>query len=445
MITAPHSLEAERAVIGGVLMRPSVFDEASAELDSGDFYPASHRAIWDALGKLRQAGRPIDALTLSDQIRAQGCTGLLEGGEGYLLTLVGSIPTTEHTRTYVRMVKDKATLRRLLDHAASLQHQALLPDANPSELLSDARRALSDLDTGVDSGPVRVGDALPGVFDEIGAKASGESKRGMVKTGIGSYDRLIGAFQPGQLVIVAGRPGMGKTALAGSIAVKVALGGTPVLVFSLEMTLQEMSERAIGMVSRFNVERLHRGDVQLEDVRRLYSNTRRLVDAPLWVDDRVLTAWQIAGVARSWRARQPRGAALVVIDYLGLIRPSGKQESRTLEVGQMAWAAKVLAKEIDCPVVLLSQLNRKSEQERRRPVMSDLRDSGEIEQHAHLVIFPHREPPLENSGPATLIVAKNRGGRTGDVPCYWRSELMLYEDAANEPQGAIPQQEMVDL
>jgi replicative DNA helicase len=238
-------------------------------------------------------------------------------------------------------------------------------------------------------------------------------------------------LRPGQLVVVAARPGIGKTALAGCTALRAAKRGVPVLVFSLEMAFAELAERFLGAQSRMSVETIGRG-VSGAAMRELFAASRDLSALPLWVDDRILNAGQIASAARSWRVRNQGKRALVVVDYLGLIKPQGRSETRALEVGRMAWAAKMLAKDLACPLILVAQLNRGNEKEGRKPVLSDLRDSGEIEQHADVVIFPNREPPLEDSGEADLIVAKNRGGKTGKVSCYWNAPLMVFEGLARE-------------
>jgi replicative DNA helicase len=264
---------------------------------------------------------------------------------------------------------------------------------DPAEVLSDARRLMADLEGRTMGGPVKLGEGLGRVLDDIEARTRGQDESSTVGLGIASYDALIGPLRPGQLVVVAARPGIGKTALAGCTALRAAKRGVPVLVFSLEMAFAELAERFLGAQARMPVETIGRGVSGLA-MRELFAASRDLGSLPLWVDDRILNVGQIASTARSWRVRNQGRRALLVIDYLGLIKPQGRSETRALEVGRMAWAAKMLAKDLACPVMLVAQLNRGNEKEGRKPVLSDLRDSGEIEQHADVVIFPNREPPL---------------------------------------------------
>jgi replicative DNA helicase len=419
-----HDTDAERNVVGCCLLEAQALDLVG-DLRPDDFFIPAYQAIFEAIRDLRYAGKAIDVLTVGDVLKAKGHDKLLEA-RGEMLTEIANIaPIWLNVKHWAEIVARDGARRRILQLCGEIGERTKA-DVDVSGLLVEARRRLADLEAPQGPGPVRLGDRIREGLAAIAARSE-RPEEAAVLTGIRRFDDEIGGFRPGQLVVVAARPGIGKTAFAGTVALRAAMRSVPVLVFSLEMSWQEMFERFLGALERISVETLSRGKADYNQFKRLYKS--KLGELPLWVDDRALSMGQIVGAARAWRARQTASQALIVIDYLGLIRNDSRAETRTLEVGRMAWAAKMLAKESKTPVMLVSQLNRASEIQGREPVLSDLRDSGEIEQHADQVLFPHREPPLDQSGPSALIVAKHRGGRTGRIRCHWHAEYMSFEEA----------------
>ncbi len=430
MTKPTQNQDAERTVLGCMLLS----DEAIAEctdLRPDDFAVPAYRATFEAIRELTDQRKPADPITVGDVMATKGQGGHLRLMGESLLGIADGVSSWRNVGHFVEIVARDGATRRLISLAAELGERAL-GGTDLRELLNHARAGLAELETGKSGGPVRMGDGVMGALDMIGERSK-DPDGYAVGTGIREFDQKIGGFRAQNLVVVAARPGIGKTAFAGTIARRAAVArGIPTLVFSLEMSFQELTERFIGAEARFPVERLTRGNISRPEFSALMLKLADLRNAPLWIDQRVLTIAQIETTARRWRAQQKTRQALIVIDYLGLVKPSDRRaENRTLEVGRMAWAAKMMAKDLDCPVMLVSQLNRASADGDAEPELHNLRDSGEIEQHADTVIFPHRSKPLDQSGPAWLIVAKNRGGKMGKVRCHWHAELMTFENPAD--------------
>jgi replicative DNA helicase len=436
----PQNPEAERSVLGSVLIRPSSLDEVVGFLGADDFLGSAHRCIYAAMVGLAKAGDVVDVITISEELRKRGELGRLEGEEVYLLGLSNAVPTAENARHYGKIVRDLAVLRRVIAtcvQAASRAHG----DVESSELLADLRSELAALETTQDGGPQRLGDGLDEAMDMLERKTS-EPEKYSVLSGIREFDRTIGGHKAGQLIVVAARPGGGKTSHALSTAIRVATTQIPALVFSLEMSRQELTERAIAFSARVTGSRLTNGDLDYDAWGKIRNSKKALGPIPLWLDVRNHSCGALCAEARRWRARFTQGQrALVVIDYLGLVRSSDRSQNRAIEVGAMSRAFKQLAKDLDCPVMLVAQLNRESvkgDGPARRPKLSDLRDSGEIEQDADMVIFPFREGEGDQaSGPAQgpvdaeLIVAKHRNGPTGIVEVDWDGRFMAFYDRAS--------------
>jgi len=418
----PADTGAEASLLGACLADPSVVHEVRALVAPADLTIPEHRAVYDAILRRVDAGLPVDPV-------------LLEAPPETVARLLAGNYLSIRAAAYAKQVHDRSTLRRALAACASIE-DAANSGKPPEEVVAEARRLFLELEGGGQGGPVRLGDKLADTFDAIGKKGAEPTKH-FVRTGIDSFDRVIGGFRKGQLIVVAARPGVGKTSLARTITLQSCKGGAPTLFFSLEMTVQEMTEAFISAHSRFSAHRLGTGDITHEDYTRLYSECSTLAGYPLWLDDRMLSMSQLAATARAWRARNPSDQALVVVDYLGLIRADEASENRALEVGRMAWACKVLAKDLGCPVILCAQLNREVSKRgggdgTAKPVLSDLRDSGEIEQTANQVLFLHRPDILQGTGRAQLIVAKNRGGPTGEFDLWFNAETMTFHDIAEE-------------
>lgn len=427
-LTSP---EAERELLGTLLNGGWAWDEVADVVTPEDFNTPAHAAIWRAVSAVKGRGRYVTPSTVADAMGPDAGMLAIVGGPGYLTELAAGVTTSAGAASAAEVIRELATLRRLRLACGELSSRALARHGSASELAAQARQQFADLEVNASlGGPVRLGEGLGGVLAAIDERCQPDASPG-VPTGFAKFDMLMGGLKPERLHVVAARPGIGKSSWLGTVSLRAARHGFPVLIFSLEMSFGEMAERFLAQeTDSVPASIMANGRVSPADRQALNAAAGRVENLPLWVDDRMLTCAQICATARSWHARNGRKKlALVAIDYLGLIRSTErKAETRTLEVGGWAKAAKHLAKDLKAPVVLVSQLNRGNDKEQRPPRISDLRDSGEIEQHADMIMFPHREPPLDCNGPATLMVAKNRGGQTGQIGMFWRGEFMCFDD-----------------
>jgi len=429
-MSAMQNAEAEARTVGCLLLHDDALSLVADSLRPEDFAIPPFRAAYEAVLSVRASGRAIDPLTVQDELGRAGRGTMLAAAGTDLLALADAASIWHNVREWAAMVARDGARRRVVSVCQQISQRVTDGGDEVADVLADARRDFADIEAGAGGGPESLATALPGALDAIEARRSAPEAND-VTTGLREFDEKIGPTRAGQLVVVGARPGVGKTAWAVTVALHAARRGVPVLIFTLEMTRNEMIERLAGADARLCVSDLARGRVTREAFRALYgANVGRL---PISIDDRVLTMGQIASVARAWRARNRGLRALVVIDYVGLVRPpAGKREMRSTEVGQMAWGAKVLAKDAACPVMMLSQLNRAME-DGAEPSLTNLRESGEIEQHAHMVVFPHRDmsvaPEPGASQSAHIIVAKNRGGPVGRIPCWWHGKYMTFENS----------------
>jgi replicative DNA helicase len=432
----PASKESEQAVLGAVFLSPRFLTDL-ADVRTDDFMFPAHREILEAM----RAVEAVDPITVGDEMKRRGTTGRLEGGETYFLALtnMGSDVMFPH---HLAIVREKALARRLIATCAETMSRAY-GGAPVAELAADARVRIAGLEIdGKAGGPVSLADSIDGALDLIERRASNPNGY-QVLTGIHDFDEQIGGARSGNLVVVAGRPGKGKTSFAEGVALHNGALGVPVLIFSLEMKRQELIERALASESGIDGRRIVSARLDLRDWQELHPAAEKLRAASVWIDDRKLTTSRICSEAMRWRemtrrARLKAGGeddrALVAIDYLGLVRPDHRGENRNLEVAAMSAAFKGLAGDLDCPVMLLSQLNRASEKDTRKPILSDLRDSGAVEADADMVLFPWREESEKFAVPveyeqASIIVGKNRNGPVGEVSCRFRASTMQFLDS----------------
>lgn len=446
--TPPHSVEAERACLGSVLIRPSALDEL-AELTLNDFFVPAHVEIFDAMRALSGRARAIDLLTLSEELKARQMLGRLEGGESYLVDLANKTPTSENVKHYAAIVAGKAALRRTIAACAEIQSAAYGDVAAVEDFLAGARQQLAGIELGGVEGPVSVGDDVSRVVDEM-EKRGRNPERYLISTGIHALDDIITGLLPQTVTIVAANPSRGKTALALNTVIRAAMSGVPCLFFSLEMSRSQIIERALAYKTRINGRSLTQGKLsgeQWASVERA-SHDWQQAKIPIWIDERVHTSSRLCAVTRRWRAqrRSERLAAglsapeadlaVVAIDYLGLVQGES-EESRRMEVAGMSRAFKRLAKIERLSVILCAQLNRANMKELtpRAPNLSDLRDAGEIEQDADVVLFPWWEDQPPPFGPfdAEILIRKNRNGPTGEASITWEREFMTFRDRSTEP------------
>lgn len=440
MRTLPHSLEAERAVIGCVLVRATSLEEAP-DLRVDDFFLPAHREIFEAIRALVSRLAPIDILGLADELKVRGMLARLEGGAQYLNECVNDCPTTDSMAHYAKIVMERATLRRLIMTCGEIASSAYGDFGSVKDFLTEARRKLAAIELpDHDDQPKRIGDGMRTILDSIEHRAENPGAY-LITTGFRTFDAKIGGLRGGNLVIVAARPGKGKSAWALQVLLDNAFRKVPALLFSMEMSASEITERAIAQQSEVNGQRIAVGDMKVPEWLRVNAAAGRIAEVPFWLYTKTQTADRICSMIRRWFAKLPTPEgmpkqAIVGIDYLGLVSSLDDGDRRDQQLGAMTRAFKACAAELDIPFVVLAQLNRDSEKDDRKPKLRDLRDSGHIEQDANTVIFPWWEgkAPFEGLHPAQLIVEKNRGGRTGHIELDWQGEYVRFVDHATSDQ-----------
>ncbi len=444
----PHDLEAEQAVLGGLMLDNAAWDQVADRLHEEDFYRREHRLIYRAIANLAENNQPLDVVTLSGWLRQSGA---LEeaGGLSYLGTMARETPSAANIRAYASIVRECSVLRQLIRASSEVAEAAFQPEGRSSnELLDHAEQIIFRIaeQTGRHrQGFIGMKELLPAVVDRIDKLYQSQEPVTGLATGFDDLDRMTSGLQRGDLVIVAGRPSMGKTTFAMNMVEHVCMHGKlPVAVFSMEMPADSLAMRMLASLGRVHLQRIRSGRLEDEDWPRLTSTMSLLSDAPLFVDDSPgLTPTEIR--ARARRLQREHGEiGMIVIDYLQLMQLPGYRENRASELSEISRALKGLAKELNLPVVALSQLNRSLEQRpNKRPVMSDLRESGAIEQDADLIAFIYRDEVYNEDSPdkgvAELIIGKQRQGPIGTVRMTFLGEYTRFENYIDDVYGgAIP-------
>jgi replicative DNA helicase len=450
----PHNLEAERSALGGVLVKPLAFDEMATVLTADDFFFPAHREIFLAMMELDQRRQPIDVVSLGDELKSRGALPRLEGGQSYLITLANSVPTAENISHYVRLVKEKATLRRLIAACAEIQSRAYGEFGSYEEFLDDAETQIFKVAQQNRRESFQpVGELLGDVVNELQTRSMERRQITGVPTGFTKLDEISAGLQPENLIVVAARPGVGKTSWAINVATHAALNhGIPVLIFSLEMSKFELMERMLAGEARIDSSKMRRGMIEYGDWKsHIYPAADRLTKAPILIDDSAApNILELRAKARRFRGnpkyfpstsngRTPLG--LMVVDYLQLARGLGgrREESREREIAEISRGLKALAKDLRIPIIAVSQLNRGLERrEDKRPQLSDLRESGAIEQDADMILFIHREEMYGTEGAernkAELIIGKNRHGPTDTVLLTFQREYTKFQNYAEDEE-----------
>jgi replicative DNA helicase len=444
--SVPHNLEAERALLGSILLDNSALNFAFELLGKDDFYSEGNRLIFAKMADFSEKNRPIDLVTLSEALSKDG---LLEktGGAAYLAALTDGVPigTTAGVEEYCRIVKEKSTIRRLINASNNVIARCLDGADDPETLIDLAQSQVFDIaEQRVQSGFASIRDIVKTSFGKIDVLFDrGQSVTG-VETGFADLDNMTSGLQPGELIIIAARPSLGKTALALNIAANAAIKTRKVVgMFSLEMSKESLVIRLLCSEARIDSHKLRTGFSSREDWNRMTPALGRLSEAPIYIEDTpALSIMQIRAKAR--RLKAEKGLDLMIIDYLQLISGQGRSENRNQEVSYISRSLKSVAKELHVPVLALSQLSRAPEQRPgQRPQLSDLRESGSIEQDADVVIFIFREKKPagaeegEDESPqggyeTKLIIGKQRNGPTGDVPVVFLKPFARFENAAHE-------------
>ncbi|MFZ9966269.1 MAG: replicative DNA helicase [Steroidobacteraceae bacterium] len=441
--TPPHSVEAEQSVLGGLLLDANSWDAVADIVAAADFYRRDHRLIFEAIAEVAETRGPCDAVTVSEHLDRKGLSEET-GGLAYLGTLARDTPSAANVRTYAEIVRERSILRQLVRAGGEIATSVFEGGGRAAtELVDEAERRVFEIaERGSRSraGFRQVKDILPETVDKLDLLHQSPGQLTGVTTGFNDLDRMTTGLQPGDLIVIAGRPSMGKTTLAINIAENAAIGkGVPAAVFSMEMSAEQLTLRMISSLGRVNQSHLRTGQCSDEDWSRINSAVAQLSAAPIFVDETpALTPTELR--ARARRLKRERGLGLVVVDYLQLMQVSGTKENRATEISEISRGLKALAKELSVPVIALSQLNRSVEQRtEKKPVMSDLRESGAIEQDADVIMMIYREevydPASTRRGIADIILAKQRNGPTGEVHLTFLGEYTRFENLVAESYG----------
>jgi replicative DNA helicase len=435
----PHSLDAEESILSAILFDNEVLHDVIGILQPEDFYRSAHQKIFAATAELYARNEPVDLVTLVTLLREKRQLEEVGGAE-YPAKLVNSVPLAVNVPHHARIVYEKACLRRLITASNKIARRCFEERGNAEELLDLAEKEIFE----ISNQKIRpafhpISKLITDNFDALEARQHNKELVTGVPTGFSRLDIMTAGLQRSDLVILAARPSMGKTALALNIARNAAVSaGRPVAVFSLEMAREQLSMRLLSAEARVDSQRIRSGPLHLEDWDRLHRAAATLHDAPIFIDDAPdLSAIEIR--AKTRRLAKDKGVGLVVIDYIQLMQSRASMERRDLEISDISRSLKGLAKELDIPILALSQLNRKLEERSdKRPQLSDLRESGALEQDADLVLFIYRDEVYnrdENNpqrGKAEVIVAKHRNGPTGMVPLTFLNAYTRFENPAAE-------------
>jgi replicative DNA helicase len=429
----PQNIEAEQSILGGILIENDALNTVVEFLEAGDFYREAHQKIFLSMIALSEKSEPLDLITLTNELKK---TKELEsiGGASYLASLVESVPTAANIAYYAKIVKDKSTLRKLISTATEIVTQSYQEGKDLEDFLDDAEQAIFRIsEHRVKPAFYPIKEIVKESFKVIERLYEKKELITGVPSGFKDLDRKTAGFQNADLIIVAGRPSMGKTALCLNIAQHVAINAKiPTAVFSLEMSKEQLAIRMLCSEARVDSARLRSGFLSESDWPKLTMAAGALSDAPIFIDDTpAISVLELRAKAR--RLKADRGLGLVIIDYLQLMRGRSGVERREQEISEISRSLKALAKELDIPVLAISQLSRKAEDRPgRRPQLSDLRESGAIEQDADVIIFIYRDvvynPDSDQKGTAEVIIGKQRNGPTGKVDLSFISEVTTFKD-----------------
>jgi len=432
----PNSIEAEQSLIGGLMLDAQAWDKVADVITAEDLYRKDHRLIFAAIANLVEAGSPCDVVTVSEFLDKRGELEAA-GGLEYLATLANETPGAANARAYARILHDRAIERELINVGNEISGSAFATDGRSApELVDEAERLvfqIAERGSRGRAGFKSLKQILPEAVDRIDVLHQSDGSITGIPSGYTEFDKLTAGLQAGDLIIVAGRPSMGKTALAVNIAENASIGAkVPTAIFSMEMPSQQLAFRMISSLGRVDQSHLRTGQFPDEDWSRINTAVQLMSDAPLFIDDTPgLSPTEIR--ARARRLQREHGLGLIVVDYLQLMQVPGNKENRATEISEISRNLKALAKELALPIIALSQLNRSVEQRTdKRPVMSDLRESGAIEQDADMIIFIYREEVYNKETPrkgiADVTIAKQRNGPIGDFPLTFVGRYTKFEN-----------------
>jgi len=432
--TPPYSLEAEQSVLGAMLIDSESTAICIESLDEIDFYRPENRELFSAMLDLFEQDTPIDIVTVCEALSKKGVLETVGGGE-FVANLAASVSATENIKYYIEIIKGKSLLRKLIDASGEISKLSYEASENPSAVAETAEKLIYDIISGKESKEFsKIGDVLQRNFTRLEELAKLNTRITGIETGFSHLDNLLSGFQPSTLIILAARPGIGKTSFALNIARHVAVKKQlPVAVFSLEMSAEEVTNRIISSQALVDSSKLKTGRLAADDWERMMQSVGPISEAPLYIDDTsTITVSEIRSKCR--RLKLEKGLGLVVVDYLQLMQGKRRSENRQQEVSEMSRALKILSKELEVPVLTLSQLSRSIETRRgkdKTPMLSDLRESGAIEQDADIVMFLSRieeEEEQEQSAvnQVDLVIAKHRSGSTGKIKLMWQPQYTTF-------------------
>lgn len=432
----PNSIEAEQSLLGGLMLDSTAWDKIADVLIDSDFYRKDHRIIFAAIAALAEDGHPCDVVTISEYLDNRN---ELEsaGGLEYLATLANETPGAANARAYAKILRERSVLRALIHAGNEISGSAYDTDGrSATELVDEAESRVFEIaEKGARgrAGFKPLKQILPATVDRIDLLHQSDGDITGIPTGYNEFDKLTAGLQPGDLVIIAGRPSMGKTTLAINIAENAAIGAkVPTAIYSMEMPAEQLAFRMISSLGRVDQSHLRTGNFPDEDWSRINTAVQLMSDAPIYIDDApALSPTEVR--ARARRLKREHDLGLIVLDYLQLMQVHGSTENRATEISEISRSLKALAKELSLPIIALSQLNRSVEQRTdKRPVMSDLRESGAIEQDADVIVFIYREevynPDTPRKGIADISIAKQRNGPIGDFPLTFVGRFTKFEN-----------------
>jgi len=432
----PHSIEAEQSLLGGLMQDHRSWDKIADIVSDEDFYRKDHKLIFSAIAALAESANPCDVVTVSERLESRGELDQA-GGLEYLATLANETPGAANAPSYARILRERSMLRALISAGNEISGAAFATDGRTAaEIVDEAERLVFQIAESGARGragfrPLK--QILPAAVDRIDLLHQSEGDITGVSSGFTEFDRKTAGLQAGDLIVIAGRPSMGKTTLAVNIAENAAIGSkVPTAIFSMEMPAEQLAFRMISSLGRVDQTHLRTGKFPDEDWSRINTAVQLMSDAPIFIDDTAaLSPTEIR--ARSRRLHREHGLGLIVVDYLQLMSVPGNKENRATEISEISRSLKALAKELAIPIITLSQLNRSVEQRTdKRPVMSDLRESGAIEQDADLIVFIYREEVYNQDTPrkgiADITIAKQRNGPIGDFPLTFVGRYTKFEN-----------------
>ncbi len=439
----PHSIEAEQSLLGGLMLDHQSWDKIADIVSAEDFYRKDHRVIFAAIANLAEDANPCDVVTVSEYL--DNCGELdAAGGLEYIASLANETPGAANARAYAKILRERSMLRSLISAGNEISGAAFATDGRTAaEIVDEAERLVFEIAESGSRGrsgfkPLK--SILPDAVDRIDVLHQSEGDITGIPTGYNEFDKLTAGLQPGDLIVIAGRPSMGKTTLAVNIAENAAIGSqVPTAIFSMEMPSQQLAFRMISSLGRVDQTHLRTGRFPDEDWSRINTAVQLMSEAPIFIDDTPgLSPTEIR--ARARRLQREHGLGLIVVDYLQLMAVPGSKENRATEISEISRSLKALAKELSVPIIALSQLNRSVEQRTdKRPVMSDLRESGAIEQDADLILFIYREEVYNQDTPrkgiADIAIAKQRNGPIGDFPLTFVGRYTKFENWVPDTYG----------